>query len=68
MAVETLDTRALRMLSERIDEELRRRAEIIVLGTAQSFEAYKEASGFLRGLEAAKGLCVEVERDLYGKD
>lgn len=64
---QTLDTRALNMLTARIVEEHDRRAGHVVNGSVESFDDYKERVGFLRGLAWAKEACESVEKDLYGK-
>ncbi len=64
---ETLSTRALNMLVARIIEEEGRRALHLVQGSAASFEDYRNRVGFIQGLNHARTLCEDVERDLYGK-
>lgn len=65
MTVQTFDTRALNELAKRIVEEEDRRANILLSGTAESFEDYRGQVEFLKGLRKARELCEGVEKDLY---
>lgn len=64
MTVETLDTRSLKMLATRLVEEENRRAEILLSGSAESFEDYRGQSEFLKGLRFARRLCGDVETEI----
>ena len=65
MAALTLDMRALQLMQTEIVEEQNRRAENILNGAPTSFDEYREKVGFLKGLEFARKLCVQVEKDLF---
>jgi hypothetical protein len=61
---ETLNIRALSMACDRIIEEMNRRGEAIVNGSAETFEEYRERVGVIKGLELARQMCLGVSEDL----
>lgn len=63
---ETLDTRALKLLIARIEEEAARRVFALGDGAASSMEDYKYRVGFLHAFRLVQQMCVEVEAELYG--
>jgi hypothetical protein len=64
MTVQTFETRSLNELAKRLVEEENRRAEILLSGSAESFEDYRGQSEFLKGLRFARKLCELVETDI----
>lgn len=64
MTVQTFETRALTELAKRLVEEEDRRAEILLSGSAESFEDYRGQSEFLKGLRFARKLCGIVETEI----
>lgn len=64
---ETLDTRALNMLLTRIQEEVQRESEAIVLGSLSSFDEYRHRAGIIKGMTKVAEMLDGVERDLYGR-
>jgi hypothetical protein len=64
MTVQTFETRALNMLSARLIEEENRRAEILLSGSAETFEDYRGQVEFLKGLRKARQFCDQVETDV----
>lgn len=63
---ETLETRALKMLVARIEEETTRRVLALGDGAASSMDDYRFRVGFLQAFKIVRQLCEEVEAELYG--
>lgn len=61
-----IDIHFARMLIERLDEEIERRAREVAGGLASSFDDYRQRTGFIAGLMGARKIAEEVEKTLNG--
>lgn len=64
MSVDTFETRSLKMLATRLVEEENRIAEIILGGSPETLEEYRENVGLLLGLRRARRFCESIESDI----
>lgn len=71
--VSKFETRAFRLLAERLDNKVQDAALALAQGAARSASAeataqeYCEKAGFIRGLQTVVGMCQDIEDEIMGK-
>lgn len=57
-------SRLYRLLKERVEETIAQYSQSIIGGQAKDYADYRDACGYMRGLNDALNLCDDIERDL----